>query len=59
MSAETDMQTLDFVSGLTTARILPTPRALISAYANTGKQFSIAFIKQLSGEKRKTLCLGY
>ena len=26
-------------------RILPTPRVFISGYANTGKKFSIAFIK--------------
>ena len=29
------------------SRILPTPRVFISGYANTGKTFSIAFIKRL------------
>ena len=30
------------------SRILPTPRVVISGYANTGKKFSIAFIKYFS-----------
>ena len=38
---ETVMQTRDEVEG----RILPTPLVVISGYANTGKKFSIAFIK--------------
>ena len=42
------------------SRILPTPRVFISGYANTEKnlKFSIAFIKQLSREKKsKALCM--
>ncbi|CAH3183670.1 unnamed protein product [Porites evermanni] len=45
------MQTRDEVEGLHNRRelishqILPTSRVFISGYANTGKKFSIAFIK--------------
>ena len=34
---------------------IPTPRVFISRYTNTGKQFSIVFIKQLSREKNAKL----
>ena len=37
------------------SRILPTPLVFISGYANTGKKFSIAFIKQLYREKTQKL----
>ena len=37
------MQTRDEVEGL--HNCLPTPRVFISGYVNTGKKFSIAFIK--------------
>ena len=42
------MQTRDEVEGLNNCREFSmqlTPRAFISGYANTGKKFSIAFIK--------------
>ena len=42
----------------TTVKNSPNPSSVISGYANTGKKFSIAFIKYFSREKRKTLCLG-
>ena len=45
------MQPLDVVSGLL--------ECLYQAMQTQEKQFSIAVIKQLSREKRKTLCLGY
>ena len=43
---ETVMQTLDFVSGLHDClEFSQTLLVFISGYANTGKMFSIAFIK--------------
>ena len=37
------MQIRDEVEGLWLSRFLPAPRVFISAHANTGKTFSIAF----------------
>ena len=51
---ETVMKTRNKVEGL--HKGLPTPRAFISVYANTGKKFSIAFLNQFPREEKQS-CL--
>ena len=38
--------------------ILPTPRVFVLGYANTGKKFSVAFIKYFSEKKAKLFGYG-